>query len=289
MDHPISKLDECVFDYLAAHADQLKSIQQIYHDISGSTGHRCSELGNSMRRNEYRNRFISVCYTLDHDYTNIRKLFRGNNLYLVFNKDGNYRNNSYYDNDDSIFVDHPPIEVNPEWNNVSNVAVDYLLQEQTFRFPDSYYYNRWDAHDSILHIVVREGRVADLCRLLENRIIDIDTKNRLGQTPLDIAVAKGDTNMMKILMDYKYGKTIENLRNEIKDLQRITNMQPVQPVQPIQYTQKKCRTRNRRVQGYADLDDIPNSISSQCDRVAKYIGYGVEISIGLYIASYFIL
>jgi regulator of replication initiation timing len=84
MDHSIDNLNICLFSYLASIPDSPKSFIQIFNDITGETGHRCSELNDPVLRNANKNKFMISCYSLDNEYDNIHKIYKNDVVYLVY-------------------------------------------------------------------------------------------------------------------------------------------------------------------------------------------------------------
>ena len=68
MDHSIDNLNDCIFDYLLSNIDKPKSFDEIYDAISGTTGHRCSELSRYNSKKKYGSYFLSLCYNLNDNY-----------------------------------------------------------------------------------------------------------------------------------------------------------------------------------------------------------------------------
>lgn len=66
MDHDLSNLSICIFDYLVTQKDDWINIEKIFIDITGSSGHRCSHL----KENHY-NYFEAICYDLPTQYKNV--------------------------------------------------------------------------------------------------------------------------------------------------------------------------------------------------------------------------
>ena len=203
MDHPVAKLDDCIFDYLVSHANQMRSIDEIFYDISGATGHRCSKLISTPNA---RRIFTTKCYTLDRHFKNVRKLFRGDQLYLIFDQDRRFDNAEY---DESVFNDLP---INPKysWDIGSTNVVDDMFGDIHYDdYTGSYFSNRFDGKDTILHILVRNGNLDRLADLLKHYNLDVECKNWKGQTPFELAVDLRNVTAASMLCKYKYDPIIK--------------------------------------------------------------------------------
>jgi hypothetical protein len=89
MDYLLKNLDECMFDYLVYNKDKPKSFIQMWADIRGDSGYRCSELWKKGNESESEFRFYNMCYTLPSNYKNIYKFYIHDTLYLVYTLDTN--------------------------------------------------------------------------------------------------------------------------------------------------------------------------------------------------------
>lgn len=211
MNHSLNHLDDCIFDYLALHADKPVSLAKIFDDIRTDSGHRCSELTDNSNHRRY---FLTTCYSLDKNYKNIKKVYWNNKLYLMFQKD---KKDTQFD--ENIYND--PLYDGNYWNNEYNVknVVDYLCTESIFNdFEDYYYSDLFDDSDTLLHLFVRYNRYDELVNVLENHKIDLNKRNVHGDTPLDLAIKLGDKKMIKLLIN-KW-----NDEPHIKELKRKPNV-----------------------------------------------------------------
>lgn len=192
MDHPLNKLDECVFDYLVLHADKPVALPKIFNDIRSGSGHRCEQLINSRAHWQH---FLATCYKLDKNYKNIKKLYRNNHLYLMFQKDRQDTDfgESFYD--DSAYE-------NTNWkddydlNNIINYMCDNAMLD------DFYFSNLFDNSDTLLHLLVRYNRYNEFENLLKSNSIDLNKKNLQGETPLDLAITLKNKRMIKLLINH---------------------------------------------------------------------------------------
>ena len=271
MDHTVAKLDECIFDYLASHANQMKSMDDIWGDITSSKGHRCSQLASQPNRTRL---FIAKCYSMDRDYKNVRKLFRGNKLYLIFDTD-----NRYETYDESIFKDVP---LNPSiWDIDAGHAVDYLFDGTDIDdYAGPYMTNKFNGQETILHILVRRNDVERLKQLLKHPNIEIDCKNMNGQTPYDLAQNLGFSTIASMLTNYKYDAVIRKLEADLnKERTLRTEYQKT-----IDMTGRHMDLMNKLEAKPAPTQKIVylDTPLSDFSRYSLYIGYLAEIWTLLY-------
>lgn len=209
MDHSIDKLDECVFDYLSAHPDQPKSFTRIYNDISGETGHRCSELNNHVNHQRYKDKFMTICYTLDRTWKCIYKVFLTDDAipYLIFS------NKTY-------------AEV-LEFCNVSNIVYDTAGSMDTHALDDIVNFmivnastrDSSDIDDNLLQYLVCKNKTRELLKIFD--LYDVKLNN--FDTLLNTALQNSFSDLVKVLID-KQNNTIkkhnELLTKELGLLQR---------------------------------------------------------------------
>jgi hypothetical protein len=75
MDHDLSNLNICIFDYLVTQQKGTwVNIKKIFLDITGPSGHRCSAL-----KETHYNYFEAICYDLPSQYKNVN--YNGSNGY----------------------------------------------------------------------------------------------------------------------------------------------------------------------------------------------------------------
>jgi hypothetical protein len=185
MDHTIDKLDECIFDYLASNPDRYIHYRQIFQDITGETGHRCTELTDSTEDRRY---FLAVAYSMNNQYKNVRKHIRDRDLYLAFERD--------------------EVDMNPEkyrgkpWTGLPfTTVIDHIFtRDMHHDFDEEYYYETFEK-EPLLHEMIRYGVANRTVRnLIEEMNLDIDVINDHQQTPLDVAIAVQNTDMVKFLV-----------------------------------------------------------------------------------------
>lgn len=120
MEYPINKLDECIFDYLVQNMDNPKNLYQIYDDITHNTGHRCPELNKNDN-----DRFLSICYTLSHNYENIFKIFKNDVVYLIYSNI--FNPNTMHLNDEIVIYYGPQFEHSLGKYNNNEEFLEYIL------------------------------------------------------------------------------------------------------------------------------------------------------------------
>ena len=113
MDHSLNELKECIFDYLLYHTDTPKYVDQIYDDISGPVGHRCSELSKIGAKRRYKDYFITTCYDMPNEYNNIQLFYKNSVCYLI------YSNNKYVDN---VTDQNIKVELLIKYGNITEIG-----------------------------------------------------------------------------------------------------------------------------------------------------------------------
>lgn len=80
MDHTLTNLNICIFDYLVTQEKGTWiNLEKIFVDITGSSGHRCSEL----KENHY-NYFEAICHELPNQYKNVNYNGSSGHKYLQY-------------------------------------------------------------------------------------------------------------------------------------------------------------------------------------------------------------
>jgi ankyrin repeat protein len=216
MNHSLNNLDECIFDYLVLNADKPTALPKIFNDIRSGSGHRCDGLTDKYNHRQY---FLSTCYSLDKNYKNIKKLYRDNKMYLLFQKDRHDANfeSSFY-NDHSLYD-------NSYWKddyNLKNI-INYMCENcMLYDFDNTYLSNLFDNTDTLLHLLVRYDKYDDLENLLKFHNVDmiINKKNVKGETPLDLAMGLKNQKMVKLLISYWNDDPNKKLSSEKQDYEQ---------------------------------------------------------------------
>jgi hypothetical protein len=212
MDHKRENLDECVFDYLASNPDRYIHYRQIFEDITEDTGHRCSDLTDTLEDRRY---FMTVCYSLNHQYKNILKFHRDRDLYLAFEKDTIESNTERYRG--------------KPWTGLPfSTVIDELFSKDMHREFDTDYYYQTFEKEPLLHEMIRYGVSNDTVRnLIIERKLDIEVLNDHDQTLLDVAIAVQNGEMVRFLV------RLTDLRDE-KRMQRQRQRQRETTTPPVQ-------------------------------------------------------
>lgn len=219
MNHSLNKLNDCIFDYLVANANKAISVAKIFHDIRSGSGHRCDELTDSVNNKQ---RFLSICYSLDRNYKNVKKVYRNNKLYLLFQKDT--KNTDV----DQILYDDTSFD-NGNWRddyNLKNI-IDYMCDNSMFDdFDSNYFSNNFNDNDSLIHLLIKYNRYDDLEKLLNSHNIDLNKKNTNNETPIDLAINLKNKKMIKILMNYWDEKPVKQLQRRSNNNHIVINTEP---------------------------------------------------------------
>jgi len=240
MDHKIAELDTCVFDYLVSHPDEPKSFTQIYNEISGTTGHRCSELQHQFNRQKYKDLFMTICYTLDNKWDNIHKIFINDKPYLLFSNRPRSEVMTEFQgisHNNSIFID----TVNPlEYDNI----IDYMIADDDTH-PEFNFVDDLNIDGNILQYLVKKNKIDKLKKILELYDINLNEKVN-GKTLLDFAIENNYTEMVKELMNQE----LQNQKNEyeanIKELKKLnTRLQGEKRILDLQNKTLKNQLANQ--------------------------------------------
>lgn len=187
MNHTRARLGDCIFDYLASKPNRYIHHRQIFNDIRGSTGHRCSELTDTIEDRRY---FVAVCNVLNNRYKNVRKFYRDNDIYLAFDKGA-------IDMDLETYNEQPWAGM--QFTTIINQVFDDNLH---MNFETDYYYKNF-MNEPLLHEMIRycvsNAVVKDLIRA---KNLDITQMNDKSQTPLDVAISVRNTDMIIFLVRY---------------------------------------------------------------------------------------
>jgi len=202
MDHSIEELDVCVFDYLCANPETPKTFSQIYNAISGEVGHRCSVLQDQYNRTKYKDKFMTICYTLDTKWDNIHKLFLTNDAipHLVFSSKPHYEviNNCNIKSDLYDTIDT---------NDLDNV-ITYMIHNHSqidYRLIDN----------NLMQYLVGKNKTDELSDVLKMYTVDLSDVDKL----VDITVINNNAKQVKILLDKKMESSNLLLENNIKQLE----------------------------------------------------------------------
>jgi hypothetical protein len=271
MDHSIEELDNCIFDFLVSKPNQWFGIDEIYESITceSESGHRCQALKNNKHNGTYIASYKQIAITLNNKFTNIRSKIRtfDNVLCLIFDEKNTYSKQfwpheyvSDYKMRDTIKSDWS-FDANDILNYMDH-GIDYNDEINSKHVTDITY----DNTNSYIHLLVINNKIDKLDKLMKIYVLDLDIRNKWNLTPLDIAIKNNNCRMVKLILDYKYGNTIQNLRYEINNFKQ---------EKPIFGKHKQVRTIQR--------------FKTKCDNMAKIIGYMVEGLVGLCIGYYLLM
>lgn len=187
MNHSRERLDDCIFDYLASKPNRYINYRQIFDDIRGETGHRCSDLSETYEDRKY---FIAVCNILNNRFKNIRKYYQDHDMYLGFEKGAIDSNVEKY-------------KTNP-WPNMSiSTIIGKVFSDDMHRdFETDYYYQTFEK-EPLLHEMIRYGVTNSVIQdLIRSKHLNTDLRNDRDQTLLDVAILVKNTDMITFLVRY---------------------------------------------------------------------------------------
>jgi hypothetical protein len=273
MEYKLNELGDCIFAYLVSNADLPISIDRIYYDITGQTGHRCKSLiSSSTQLNDRKDMFVEKCFCLPSEFDNIEKIFRDGDLYLVFNKNNNYWN---YKNDNENY--NTKLNIN---KNNDNVNIDLTLN--------------YDIHDTINGLLRKKEWVE---KLTTEEFIDNFAE---GKSLLEIICEKDfDYDRIYNLLNHFDKFIVNDFAHENNVLKKIRKMRNYDLVDIIyQFKNNKMLSTISKIK-----NDVNEQINEQvdkkllrlmnnrkirqnkqfgpCDNLALILGYGLQLTIGL--------
>lgn len=212
MDHTINNLDACIYDYLAYHSGNPKTLPQIYSDITSPVGHRCTDLNTPALKYEYKNKFITICYQMDTLFNDIHKIFRDDKLLLVYSKKSH----------DEVIKQYTPelyaysgIELDTDMNNdpLNCLVMDAVSQNKypTITFEDS---------NTILHEIAKHNAILEFDMLANKFELDILVLNRYGKSPIDLAEEHNHAQMVRRMVEYMYCIELLHIRTRLYDAEQ---------------------------------------------------------------------
>ena len=213
MDHSITELDACVFDYLTSHADQPKTFTQIYNDISGPNGHRCSALNSAApaARELYKKRFLTTCYTLDNTFKNVHKVFKNSTPYLIYSNKS--RADVMRDFGDLDIVNTNLSSEDYDNNDLENI-IEYLLDNKE-SYNDFNFTAPVSANENMLQFLVRTNKLDKIRKILDNYDIDV------ARSLIDMATDNNNGAMVRELSIRYYDKQITELNTAASNSRKL--------------------------------------------------------------------
>jgi hypothetical protein len=195
--YEINNIEECIYDYLVEHKDELKSITKIYNSLINSEGIHCPEL---IKSEDNKNRFILGCYTLDRWFLNINKYFLEGKLYIMMSTNRLSDEEAFKNLNYTIYDDYETLDINNEsflnyiYNNYLKFDEDFDPQELLDK-------------DNLFHLAVRHNRfdlLGKICSYDDISYDDLMSINEEGHTVEDIARNKNNTTMLDQINTLKF-------------------------------------------------------------------------------------
>lgn len=202
MEFKLKDLDKAITFYLTTNPDEPQSIYKIYNELCKSL---CPELRNMRNRDSTKLRFQTTCRTLDVLQKNIKRMYKGDILYLIWASD-----NQNYDKEISVDnnYDEPLFDI-----NVSNIEIVRYMLNNPDIYSDYGINMCLTEVDSPVHIICKNGDILLLRQLMDKFKIDLNARNRDGYTCLELAKKYKRLEIVEALLEYKYICTIDNLEN----------------------------------------------------------------------------
>ena len=209
MDHTLDELEECVYDYLSSHPNEPKTFMEIYDDISGTTGHRCSELQNLDNKIIYKDKFIMICYSLEKSYNNIYKVFKQNLPYLIFSTQVKTYDDLVEDLNIS-YCDALTYELN-------TIKLDNIIE--TLLALNN---NQLDIDPHLLQYLVANNDTNKFKKLLDVFYIDVNTEYN-GKTLMCTAMENHHMEMVQLLTKEKLLQLESKHNVEINEIKKLNS------------------------------------------------------------------
>jgi hypothetical protein len=214
MQYSITDLDKAIYSYLSCHPDTPQSVHQIFSGVCKEK--ICPDLENHPARERNKQLFNLTCVTLDSDFQNVHKMYIHGKMYLIFSADTK---------DVVLKKWNDDLEVVSAWDD-SEDDIDYgHIIEQIINNPQKYtdfnVNDRIDGIDTPLHLLCREGKYDSIDKLLKIYDVELCLKDRKEKTPLEIAMERNDSKMIKLLMTYEYEQKLTDLRYQNEMLKKV--------------------------------------------------------------------
>jgi ankyrin repeat protein len=207
MDHKIDELGECIFDYLSSCPDCPKSLTEIYNSISGTTGHRCTELNSYPKKDIYKKKFMTECYSLDSKFDNVHKIFKKDKLYLVYSNKEKADVLTMFNS----YETHIP-------NLYGEMDLDAILEYVIDNYED---HNDFDFNSPmVMHHLIKNNKVEQFKKVVELFDVDINSKDSSGKTLMDIALENNNAALVKALMEQDSNNKVSDLMISNKNLKQ---------------------------------------------------------------------
>lgn len=252
MDHKIEELSECIYDYLASKPNEKKSINRIFNDICGDTGHRCSALKNPTLKKIYKNKFITECVVLNRKFKNVKKYIINNKIYLMYSDKTDYCNDTfddnYYTNDD---IDHYKTYDDNYYDYYGDNETDLLDYNEYAKYLLENKNSKNDFNDfkvelkRLFKIFIKNCNNDLIQKLLNEYDIELD------DSIFKIVEEDNNVELLKILLNYEHNKQIDklncNFNNKYYKL-KLTNKTLISKQahqnKYVQYLENKIREKN---------------------------------------------
>ncbi len=218
MDHTIDQLDDCVYDYLVSKINDPKSLVEIYNDITQNQGHRCTKLNDPKMRGIYKKKFVATCYTLNIHYENIYKIYKNNKLYLIFSRENPVEIYKKHISDSSDFKEMENIFEPTDQLAMIDLFMDDL-KNRNYKFEDLLL----EDENTVFHILAKYDKTDQFREISKFFDCNLDIKNTLGKTPIDIAIENNNCKILTQFLNYKYEKQILNLNTRLTEIQRMNS------------------------------------------------------------------
>jgi CRISPR/Cas system CSM-associated protein Csm4 (group 5 of RAMP superfamily) len=248
-EYTINELDKAIFYYLSINElDVPISISTIYNNLH--TENICPELYNLENIKINKIRFTTICHTITEKYDNVYKLYENDSMYLMLSSKKDIEKIKYAVTDDfKNFINYEQLFKNIlNENNCNN-----------YEKLETIILDKFNEHDTMLHIICRNGYENLLNDILNTYCVDFDTNilNSLDETLMDVLPeTKTGMDMMEILLYYEHGKQYLQLKIKNHDEKLLIEQEKIQiEKEKLLIEQEKIQIEKEKKQNIYILHD----------------------------------
>lgn len=207
-------LDQCIYNYLVCEAENPKSYDQIFEAVTQEGPFQCVDLVNEKNKAEQYFLVMIECNGLEDKFDHLHTMYNSiaKQPYIMFSTNKTKSHEETFDH---------ALEKDDQWlhrydsQGLMRYMMDHLEDVRNVRLNDYL-----DGNDSIVHLIARYGTPKDLKRLTSLYNVDLEKKNRFGQTPIEITETLNRTEMMRAFLKTQFEEEIEELRKQDVELRR---------------------------------------------------------------------
>jgi hypothetical protein len=201
-------LDECIYNFLVSEANKPKSYQQIFEAVTTEGPFQCINLIDKTYNEQYYAMLVE-CAGICQKFNYLHKHYNGvtKQPYLMFSTD-------HMNNEDVFEME----VVADNYNDASGLVrymIDHIKDIRNIKLNEYL-----DGNNTITHMIAKFGEPADLERLMSFYDIDLEKKNRFGQTALALSESNKNSAMITAFVRATFEKQIDELKQKDSDLKK---------------------------------------------------------------------